>query len=558
MRNSPIIKIICLVSICCLYFNVLFAQAPDAYVVCFTDKNFNFYSVDKPEYFLSSRAIAKRQRYHIPICEEDLPINPTYISAITKFQAVKLLTKSKWMNYIVIQCDDENVLAIITLFPFVDQVRKIHELDVSRFFTESEDQPTVFDSQQREPYQDTVSLDSYGVATRQMSVHNGHILHNYGFKGEGMLVVVLDNGYRDLDKLSCFQSFRANNRLKGMYDAAQQPTYDPYQTGGHGTFVLSIMAIEEPYVFIGTAPRADYVLIRTEMTNYEDLLEEYFWVAGAEYADSIGADVVNASLGYAYFDKPEQEHSFMHLDGKHSVASIAAGILARKACIPCIAAGNEGNKPWHYITIPSDAPDALCVAAMGTDSIIAEFSSRGSILFPTIKPDVTSIGSKTIFCAPIDSLVEGNGTSLASPIIAGLCACLWQAFPEKTNKEIMDAIRQSAHLAHKPDSLFGYGIPDFKAAFDMLSQTSIYTPNNENGITLYPNPSNTYINVHYDTPNQNEKIVQIYDIYGKILKEIRFSNNTLSIALSDLKSGMYMLRIKEDNIRVRNSKFIKN
>lgn len=534
-----------------------FSQAPDAYVVTFTDKHLSPYSIDSPQDFLSPKAIEKRQRYNISVTEEDLPINPLYINAITSFETVKLLAQSKWMNYVIIQCDDQTVLDILQYYPFVDQIKKIHLIDYSRFSIKDDYIANDYHRSQNTYERDTTSLSYYGTAAPQIAVHNGHLLHNQGYKGEGMLIVLLDNGFNRLDSLTLFNSLHQNQRLKGVYDAAHQSGYNPFRGGAHGTSVLSIMAVEEPYRFVGTAPHADYVLIRTEMTDYEDILEEYFWVVGAEYADSIGADVVNSSLGYTYFDKTDQNHVFPDLDGKHSVASIAATKLVQKGCIVSIAAGNEGDKSWYYISVPSDAPAALCVAAMNSDSVIADFSSCGSKLFLSVKPDIATVGWQTAYCSFQDSIAKGNGTSLASPVNAGLCACLWQAFPQKTNREIMDAVRQSAHMYANPDTLFGYGIPDFKLAYDLLLNAAINESEANQKFYIYPNPTRDKISISIFSDVTEPKQMVLFDLYGKILQTFVGEQINKQIDVSFLSNGVYFLRIIDKQANSQTLKFIK-
>lgn len=538
------------------FLHTAFAQAPDAYIVTFTDKNNSSYSVDYPEAFLSERAIAKRMRLNIPITEEDLPINENYLAAIEVFEDITILAKSKWMNYIVIQCDNVLLLQALDFLPFVNQVEKIHLVDYSQFnvrFTN----PNVDYNIEYQQQADTVDLAFYGAAAEQIKVHNGQFLHRNGYMGENMLIVMLDNGFNNLDVLNYFEDLRSEGRLLGTYDAAQQTNYNIYRSGDHGTKVLSVMALDEPYEFVGVAPKADYFLIRTEMDTYEDLLEEYFWVVGAEYADSIGADVLNSSLGYSRFDKPEQNHSFSSLDGKQSVASIAATKLAQKGCVVVVAAGNEGDKEWHYISIPSDALDALCVAAMNKDSIIANFSSRGSLSFLYTKPDITAVGWQTAYCTTADTLDKGNGTSLATPVITGLCACLWQAFPQKTSLEIMDAVRRSAHIYNHADTLFGYGIPDFKKAYLLLVESGIAEKEQTFNIQLYPNPTHDKINICIDSKFAISGKLKICDVSGKLVVEKTVEASPFSVDISTLGRGMYFLQIQTGKHAVRSVKFIK-
>lgn len=533
-----------------------YAQAPDAYIVTFTDKDNSTYSIDNPHAFLSDRAIAKRMRLNIPIMEEDIPISENYIGAIEVFEDITVLAKSKWMNYIVIQCNNPLLLQVLEYLPFVNQVEKIHLVDYSQFEVEFSN-PAYNYTIDYQSQADTSDLSYYGLASEQIKVHNGQFLHRNGYRGENMLIVMLDNGYNSLDVMTYFDDLRNEGRLLGTYDAAHQANYNIYRSGDHGTKVLSVMALDEPYDFVGVAPKADYFLIRTEMDTYEDLLEEFFWVVGAEFADSLGADVINSSLGYSRFDKPEQNHSFSSLDGKQSVASIAATKLAQKGCVVAIAAGNEGDKEWHYISIPSDAPDALCVAAMNADSLIGNFSSRGSSSFLYVKPDVTAVGWQTAFCTTADTLDTGNGTSLATPVITGLCACLWQAFPHKTSLEIMDAVRRSAHLYNHADTLFGYGIPDFKKAYLLLVESGITEKKQAFNIQLYPNPAHDNLTVFIDSDVAVSGKLKICDLSARVLIEKFFDASLVRLDLSVLARGMYFIQIQTEKQVVRSLKFIK-
>ena len=102
------------------------AQAPNCYRITFSDKNDSPYSINRPEEFLSPRAIAKRVRFNIPVIELDLPVNPQYIEAILNFctEPSQIISKSKWDNSVVIFYPEtencHNIIAdMITLLPFV-------------------------------------------------------------------------------------------------------------------------------------------------------------------------------------------------------------------------------------------------------------------------------------------------------------------------------------------------------------------------------------------------------------------------------------------------------
>lgn len=533
-----------------------FSQPQNMYVVTFTDKNNSSHIVSKPETFLSSKAIEKRMRLNIPITEEDLPINENYIDFLKTFSAIKIVTQSKWMNYVVITCNNQLLLETLKYITFINKITQLHEIDYNNLDIQFTDRNYSFFNQ-LETFHDTTGLAYYGKAAKQIGIHNGHYLHQLGYKGDNMLIVMLDNGYNSLDTLEFFSDFFQSNRFLGTHDAANEENYNIYRDGTHGTMVLSTMALNRPYTYVGTAPHADYFLIRTEMSYYEDILEEYYWAAGAEFADSLGADVVNSSLGYTTFDIGEQNHTFSDLNGKRSVASIAASKLAQKGCIVSISAGNQGDKYWRYISVPADAPDALCVAAMNTDSIVASFSSIGHAAFDYVKPDITSVGWNTAYCTIYDTLSKGNGTSFAAPVISGLSACLWQAFPKKSSLEIMEAIRQSSHLYNHSDSSYGYGIPDFRKAYRILSENSINEITDNHIVIIYPNPTSDYIYIKTFQETPDFTFI-ISDINGRKLSEHRSYKQTFSLDVSNLANGIYFITVKQANNPLTVRKFIKN
>ncbi len=303
---------------------------------------------------------------------------------------------------------------------------------------------------------------------------------------------------------------------------------------------------------MGTAPNADYFLIRTENPWSEEPIEEDFWAAGAEFADSIGADVINSSLGYTVFDNDSLfATDYTTCDGQTGIASRAATLAAERGIIVCVSAGNEGMSEWHHIGRPADAFNVLAIGAVDKDSLYAPFSSVGPSYDGRVKPDIASVGWNTVVMTPGDSIIEGNGTSFSSPVIAGLSACLWQALPQKNATEIMQIIRESAHQILQPDTLMGFGIPDFYQAFlqyyepDTNAITTFCKPSN--AFLVYPNPCQSTVTVK-STFNTIQNVA-VYDLSGKCLPQLPIINhgNSAIINLHSVQCGMYLVEIVDNS-----------
>lgn len=514
------------------------AQSPTCYRIYISDKSNSEYSVGRPEEFLSQRAIDKRRRFNIPVSEQDFPVNRNYIDEIKQIDNdIQILTTSKWMNTATVYCPDSSKVAEIESLGFVDSLipvaayilNKNHSDERSRFFRA-----------------DSAAADSttyHGNGSAQIEFHNGDKLHEAGFKGEGMLIAVIDGGWYGVETCDFYKKLVEDGRFGGMYDL--MPDFDtslypsPYMQA-HGTVVTSVMASNEENVMVGTAPEASYVFIHSEYSPKEELIEEDFWARAAEIADSLGADVVNSSLGYTRYDNfPQANTDYSTFDGKHSIASLAASILTKKGVIPCIAAGNDGNNDWYYIGKPSDADDVLAVGACSTDSVIAAFSSHGFSYDGRVKPDVVSIGVETACYHPGNQLGISYGTSLATPVIAGLCACLWQALPAYTPSEIMQRIREKSHQFNNPDPDMGYGIPDF---FSVFEQYSGIKDHDKSLLTVFPNPTNGTLNIQFSDGSEMAS-AHIYDLQGRIIA----AGSISPINLNDIPSGLYILLVTDNN-----------
>lgn len=526
MKTSPIFFIF----LFSIFVPALYAQEePDCFRIYLSDKEGSVYSIEEPQAFLSQRAMAKRARFQIPVTIEDLPVSQNYKDSILSISPdVSIIAVSKWLNTVTIFYPNPVELEQIAAYSFVDSiipVGSIDHLDLSK---------TVSGKLELDKGTSPISAKNseYGYAETQISMLNGHYLHERGYRGEGMLIAVLDAGWFRFNTIPYFEHLYNNGQILGTRDL--DPFNDNvYTDHEHGTNVTAVMAVNSPNFIMGTAPEASYFLIRSEANWTEQHFEEDLMVMGFELADSLGADVINASLGYTDFaDYPFQRWSSQQSDGRQSVSSLAASLLASKGIILVNSAGNKGDSEWLYIARPADATDILAVGAVYADSTRAEFSSFGYSADGRVKPDVSALGVNVATISMFGNLAFHDGTSLAAPIISGLTACLWQAFPNKSPLEIMQLIRESSHLYHNPNPELGYGIPNFAT-----SLLSISTP--EPRDIRFTNPISTHLGV--ENYNFDMKELRIYDIRGKLIYFDDFlRDDYLLINATNWKSGVYI------------------
>ncbi|MEG2150155.1 MAG: S8 family serine peptidase [Bacteroidaceae bacterium] len=429
------------------------AQRTYKYRIHLTDKATTNYTLDRPEEYLSDKALQRRAKQHLKVDSTDLPVCRTYINAI-KSCGVEIVITGKWNNTVIVQCKDTAKIDQIALLPFVETTQKVW-ISPDSLMVYTEDRKTKIENK-------LVKTDNlYGPAYRQIAIHHGDSLHRAGFRGEGMTIAVIDAGYYNADLMKVLKKMN----LLGVRDFVNDQQ-DIYARSSHGMKVLSCMAANAERVMVGTAPQASYWLLRSEDEESEHLVEQDYWAAAIEFADSVGVDVVNTSLGYKTFDDKSKNYRYRDLDGKYSLMSRSAGMAADKGMVVVCSGGNEGNKTWKKITPPADAFNVLAVAAVDSSLVNASFSSVGNTADGRVKPDVSAIGKEATVLDIDGNVSKANGTSFASPIFCGLVACLWQARPELTAKELMELIKKSGDRADFPDNIFGYGVPDMWKAFN--------------------------------------------------------------------------------------------
>ena len=416
------------------------------------DKVGTDYSVDEPQEFLSGRALERRNRQNLPIDETDLPVSQSYIQELLGTGA-KLVTTSKWNNTVVLEVSDTLLMDKVKEMSFVSGVKKV--------WTQPDSIPARNKKRKKEVTNEVKEAGyHYGKAFRQINIHGGDSLHAAGFAGKGMHVAVIDAGFYNADRIKFFKKMD----LLGTRDFVN-PNSDIYEENSHGMKVLSCMAANMKDVFVGTAPEASYWLLRSEDQDTEQPIEEDYWAAAIEFADSVGVDVINTSLGYYEFDEGYPAYRYRDLDGHYSLMSHSASLAADKGMVVVCSAGNSGRGAWKKITPPGDSENVLTVGALTKDLMNTEFSSVGNTADGRIKPDVMAIGQNSVVSGNDGRVSKANGTSFASPTMCGVVACFWQACPWLTAKEVIKAVQQAGDRVDYPDNIYGYGVPNLWKAY---------------------------------------------------------------------------------------------
>lgn len=507
--------------------------APEYYYVQFTDKTNTPFTILQPEAFLSQRSIERRQKQGISIIERDLPVDPDYVNQIDLLPNVRVHYALKWMNGVVIQTTDTNSIDLIKQLSFVDTNSSVFILPQSSGKMQ-ESKQNKFASEENTQNIIANVKDEYGFSFAQNTQIEVDYLHNLGYRGEGMRIAVIDAGFRGVDTVSVFEDLRNEGRLIAARDFAQGIDTIDYSYSDHGTNALGTISANSSNFLVGTAPRAEVVLIRTEVVAFEHIIEEYHWVAAAEFADSIGVDVCNTSLGYTTFDDERHSHTYQDLNGNSTVITRAANIAAETGMLIVNSAGNSGNDPWRYIGAPADGNNVLAVGAVNSEGTYVIFSSVGPNASGDVKPNVMAQGTEVATINSRNDVVWVSGTSFSGPIIAGAATCFWQANPTKTAVEIQQMIEASAHLYNDPNDFYGYGIPNFSEAHWPVGLDSKTLDNKS---LIYPNPAHTLVYV----PEQTGKAFQVYSVTGEKVKSGVIQNSSINVL--DLDNGIYVLYI---------------
>jgi subtilisin family serine protease len=509
---------------------------------------FRLYLADKPNlsmspmpYRLSPAALERRSKQGIALDSTDLPVNPAYIQALQD-KGFLVVSQSRWMNTVVVSMADSSGLNLLKSLPFVREAKLVWMNPALKKSSAKKRSVT------RNKYV-TDSVSYYGKAETQVEMLGLDALHTAGFKGSSMTIAIIDAGFIGADTIGYFK----NLKLKATRDFIYPPT-TVYNGHYHGTAVLSLMASQEPYLIVGTAPEASYCLLRSEDNNSEFPIEEDYWAAAAEFADSIGADIINSSLGYTEFDMPSLSYTKSQLDGKTAYVTKAASFAASKGMLVVISAGNEGGNAWRKISFPADAPDILTVGAVMSDLSRGYFSSMGPTADGRIKPDIMAMGMSNTIINGTGAVTLGSGTSYSAPLVAGMAACIWNALPMLKSSELRTKIIESGDRYLAPDSLYGYGIPNaqklwltIKNSIDQRKLDRFY---------CYPSPSSDKLYLASFLQTQESVKVIIYNSFGRKVLEKTLSGSALSVDVSNLPSSIYLVEFIVSGVRQATQKIL--
>jgi hypothetical protein len=522
------------------------------HIIVLKDKQQNTFSLSNPSGFLSAKALTRRTKYNLVIDSTDLPVSKVYLDSIRLSGNVKILNTSKWLNQVLIETTDNAALQKINQFPFVVSRTPIAKRTRAneKEFEETVSDDAVYGRRKRSAAR---SLD-YGNSFSQVHIHEGEYLHDNGFRGKGMTVAVFDAGFLGYLTNSGFDSIRNNNRIAGTWDFVKNES-SVNEDHVHGMWCFSIMAANKPGQMVGTAPDATYYLFRTEDAASEYPIEEQNWAAAAEMADSLGVDLISSSLGYTEFDNSTFDYEYADMNGDNTIITRAADFAAKKGMIVTNSVGNYGGNAWKYLVAPSDGDSVLAVGATNASGQIASFSSYGPSADGRVKPDVVSVGWNTFIINTSGNVAQGNGTSFSNPNIAGLITCLWQAFPDFNNIEILNAVKQSANKYATPDERFGYGIPNMKKAFELLlnerQKRNVATILGDQKIRIYPIPFSSQFTILFRASQTGTLNIDFMDATGRIISRQSTSIIQNDISLIDMKElgrlphGIYFIRYNE-------------
>ncbi len=529
------------VRLICIWLFLLAAAQPvfaQPYTwVFFKDKGPEASAILKlPASFLSGAKLQRHIRQHIPVDERDLPVSKQYLNSLAA-TGVPILGTSRWLNAALVVVPASEADRLRHLY-FVDKLQR------HRYY-----QPV------NTKYSDaSFSPAQYSAGYSLVRFIGADALHNLGFTGTGVNLAVFDSGFFAAKTTSVFSHIFIGGRLLGADDVLT-PGGNIYQKDMHGSWCLSVIAAKQPDFYIGAAPDVNVYLARTEETSFERHTEELAWAQALENADMLGVQVVSSSVSYNTFDAGQGDYTYSNLNGRTTIITQAAQTAADKGILVVNSAGNEGNSTWRYINAPCDADTLLCVGAVSEQGNVASFSSRGPTVDGRIKPDVVALGNptpvvQTATGQPQGTVVNLTGTSFAAPAVAGLAACLIQAFPTATPMQVLSAIRYSSSRAAAPDNNVGYGIPNGLQAYSYLKNT--FQPDDTQPVTLklYPVPSSSVLSVWVQSGSFTPYDLTLFDGAGRAVQQLKGASTNVvnQFELTGLPAGIYFVSGKVQGV----------
>ncbi|BDD09159.1 serine protease [Fulvitalea axinellae] len=501
------------------------------YMVFFKDKHGSGYSLAEPSEFLSERAILRRDKQGIGLEERDLPVSAVYTDQLKNI-GYQPEWKTKWLNGVLVRGSKEDSLQIATL-PFVKSVEYVSPVfgsDLAKREAET---------QEDEPIPE--------VTQGQRGMMEAQKFAQRDFHGQGIMVAVFDGGFVGAETSLAFGHLWAEGKIKATRNYIE-PSRSVFRYSSHGSEVLSCLAGQTTDgEFIGTAPGADVILCVTEddrAYEYEHRIEEYNWLFAAEYADSLGVDIISSSLGYYEFEDRSMDYRPDDLGKGVAVISKAAKLAFERGMLVVTSAGNEGNGSWRYVTFPAGEPEVLAVGAIDDFWERASFSSIGYEGTPDrIKPDLVALGAGVQTFGKGDSPVAKNGTSYSAPLVAGFAACVWEKNPGWPASKLLEELRESGHRQATPDLELGYGVP--QASYFLSDEDDEFV------MSILSNPVTDGVITFRFTGGDPDTQFRywLYDLSGRLVKDYGFQTlnpyGKLQLPLpKGTPKGIYLLRVE--------------
>lgn len=499
--------------------------------VYFKDKPNKSVFYNNPLSELSQKSLDRRNRLGIALTDQDAPIESTYIQNV-KNLGFTVKDYSKWLNGVAINATASQINQLSQL-AYVDHVESFvknpdggkRNKKIDKFKTLSGNPIT----------KDVMTDFNYGNSLSQINQINLRALHVAGYTGAGMSIAVIDTGFPSVNTGSAFKRMRDNGHIKATYNFVSK-TSNVYSNSldSHGAMCLGIIGGYIDGTFVGSAPDADFYLYASEDAANEIPEEQLYWIEAAEEADRQGVDVISTSLGYSEFDDSRYDYTYDDMDGTTTFISRGAQVASEKGIFVLVAAGNEGQDAWHYISAPADNAKVFSIGGVTSSGNSSGFSSYGPNSAGIIKPDASSRGTNTYYVYN-NSSNYGNGTSFATPLAAGGVACLLQSFaPSESREYIKNRLKENASLYPNQSSQMGYGILNFYKTYQTYLGLNEVA---QSKIRIYPNPAKDFIIINSDEKLQS---AAIYDNLGRLIKK----ENSDKLDISGLEKGSYLIQIK--------------
>lgn len=510
--------------------------AQDKYWIFFTDKG--ECEQFQPCEHLSPEALANREKQGIEPDWYDLPVANSYVHQIQEL-GIQPQRRTRWFNGLSSALTPEQLVQVQSL-PFVKAVQPVGKYQVGIAAT-AEGEAIV--------HQPSANF------LRQLEMMDLGKLHYAGLTGKGVLMAVFDSGFTGVDDLPAFRQIFDQNRIVATWDfvAKVADVFNSCTGCRHGNQVFSTIAAVMPGQLIGSAPGCDFLLFRTENTSSETPQEEDNWLAAAEFADSLGAQIFSTSLVYYDFDGEENDYRFSDYDGNTALITRAGDMAASRGILVVNAGGNRGTRGFNA---PADGDSVIAIGSVDENETYSSFSTQGPTADGRIKPDLSAMGEQVFYLDVDGKIKQGNGTSFACPLVSGLAACLMQAFPEASSMEIYESMRATASQADAPDNLLGHGIPSGVLAWEWLAER--YEPQSqppeESGFSTsvafpsswvtYSNPAEGYVYLNVPLGGLPGSLdFEWVDLTGRVVAGEWEVPVAKQIALQTPGVGIFILRI---------------